>query len=320
MVNLEDIKCAAKRIANYVHRTPILHSDSISKMAGTDIYFKCENLQKTGSFKARGAFNRLLMLTDEEKARGVVCYSSGNHAQAVSYAASVLGIKAWVFMPETAVAAKVAACRGYGAEVILYGKTGADAYPKAIECMKEKNLVYIDPVEDYGIMSGQGTAGLEITENLPDADAVYVPVGGGGLITGVSAAVKSVLPGVKVIGVEPENMNCVGASFAAEKITKIERKYSIADGLAGDSPGEKAFEGVIKNVDEMITVSDDEIEKALTLIIYRTKMFIEPSAAVALAGLMSGRAFKGRKNVCLLSGGNADLKIMADIFAKNAVN
>lgn len=320
MINLNDIKQAEERIGGYVHRTPLVFSAGLSRMAGADIYFKCENLQKTGSFKAREAFNRMLSLTDEEKSRGVVCYSSGNHAQAVSYAASVLGIKAWVFMPETAVPAKIAACRGYGAEVVLYGKTGADAYPKAIECMKEKNLVYIDPVEDYGIMSGQGTAGLEIMEDLPDTDAVYVPVGGGGLMTGVSTAVKAVSPNVKVIGVEPENMNCVGASFAAKKITKIERRYSIADGLAGDAPGEKAFEGVMKNVDEMITVSEEEIEKALTLIIYRTKMFIEPSSAVTLAGLMSCRAYVGKKNVCLLSGGNADLKIMAEIFSKNAVN
>ena len=319
MISLNDINLAKNKIASYVHRTPLIYSHSISGMVGADTYFKCENLQKTGSFKARGAFNKMLSLTEEEKQRGVVCYSSGNHAQAVSYVASVLGVRAWVFMPETAVPSKVAACMGYGANVVLYGKTGADAYPKAIECMKEKNLVYIDPVEDYKIMAGQGTSGIEIMEDLPEADAVYVPVGGGGLMTGVSTAIKAISPKTKVIGVEPENMNCVGASFAAKKITKIERKFSIADGLAGDAPGELAFEGVMKNVDEMITVSDEDIEKAMALIIYRTKMFIEPSAAVTLAGLMSGKAFKGNKNVCLLSGGNANLKVVADIFNKVSV-
>lgn len=320
MIDLNDIDLAKDKITNYLHHTPIIYSQSISDMVGADTYFKCENLQKTGSFKTRGAFNKILSLTEKEKKRGIVCYSSGNHAQAVSYAAAVLGAKAWVFMPETAVPSKVAACRGYGANVMLYGETGADAYPKAMECMKEKNLVYVDPVEDCDVMAGQGTCGIEIMEDLPKTDAIYVPVGGGGLITGISTAVKAISPKTKIIGVEPENMNCVGASFAAKKITKIERKFSIADGLAGDAPGEKAFEGVMKNVDEMITVSDEEIEKALSLIIYRTKMFIEPSAAVTLAGLMSGRAFKGTKNVCLLSGGNANLKVIADIFTKNAID
>lgn len=319
MINLNDIKSAENIIGKYVHHTPLVSSASIGRMIGSEVYFKCENIQKTGSFKARGAFNKILSLTDEEKTRGVVCYSSGNHAQAVSYAASLLGIKAWVFMPETAVPAKIAACKAYGANVVLYGKTGADAYPKAIECMKENNLVYIDPVEDYKIMAGQGTAGLEIINDLPDVDAVYVPVGGGGLMSGVSTAVRALSPKTKIIGVEPENMNCVGTSFAAGKIVKIERKYSIADGLAGDAPGEKAFETVMKNVDEMITVSDVEIAKALTLIVYYTKMFIEPSAAATLAGLLSKKAFVGKKNVCLLSGGNADLSIVADIFSKNPI-
>ncbi len=319
MISLNDINSAKDKITHYLHRTPIIYSQSISDMVGADTYFKCENLQKTGSFKARGAFNKLLSLNEKEKKRGVVCYSSGNHAQAISYAAAVLGVKAWVFMPETAVPSKVAACRGYGANVVLYGKTGADAYPKAIECMKEKSLVYIDPVEDYYIMAGQGTSGIEIMEDLPRTDTVYVPVGGGGLITGISTAIKAICPKTKVIGVEPENMNCVGVSFVAKKITRIERRFSIADGLAGDAPGELAFEGVMKNVDEMITVSDEEIKKAMALIIYRTKMFIEPSAAVTLAGLMSGKAFKGNKNVCLLSGGNANLKVVADIFNKVSV-
>ena len=246
MIDINDIKSAQKTISGYVHKTPIVHSSCLDKLAGAEVYFKCENLQKTGSFKARGAFNKILSLTDEEKQRGVVCYSSGNHAQAVSYAASVLGIKAYVFMPETATPSKVKASKGYGAEVVLYGKTGADAYPKALECMREKNLVYIDPVEDYKIMAGQGTSALEILEDLKDIDTIYVPVGGGGLMTGVSTAIKALSPKTKVIGVEPENMNCVGVSFHNGKITKIERKYSIADGLAGDAPGEKAFEGVMK--------------------------------------------------------------------------
>ncbi len=319
MIDINDIKSAQKTISGYVHRTPLVHSNCIDKMVGSEVYFKCENLQKTGSFKARGAFNKILSLTDEEKARGVVCYSSGNHAQAVSYAASLLGINAYVFMPETAAPAKVKASKGYGANVVLYGKTGADAYPKALECMREKNLVYVDPVEDYKIMAGQGTSALEILEDLSDIDAIYVPVGGGGLMTGVSTAIKALSPKTKVIGVEPENMNCVGASFHNGKITKIERKYSIADGLAGDAPGEKAFEGVMKNVDEMITVSDEEISDALVKIMHYTKMYVEPSSAVTLAGIISKKAFLGKRNVCLLSGGNANIEVLSEIFKKSNI-
>ena len=319
MIDINNIKSAQKTISAYVHRTPLVHSERIDEMVGSEVYFKCENLQKTGSFKVRGAFNKILSLTDEEKARGVVCYSSGNHAQAVSYAASLLGINAYIFMPETATPAKVKASNGYGANVVLYGKTGADAYPKALECMREKNLVYIDPVEDYKIMAGQGTSALEILEDLKDIDAIYVPVGGGGLMTGVSTAIKALSPKTKVIGVEPENMNCVGESFHNGKITKIERKYSIADGLAGDAPGEKAFEGVMKNVDEMITVSDDEISDALVKIMHYTKMFVEPSAAVTLAGVISKKAYLGKRNVCLLSGGNASFEVLAEILKKSNI-
>lgn len=319
MIDINDIKSAQKTISGYVHKTPIVHSSCLDKLAGAEVYFKCENLQKTGSFKARGAFNKILSLTDEEKKRGVVCYSSGNHAQAVSYAASVLGIKAYVFMPETATPSKVKASKGYGAEVVFYGKTGADAYPKALECMREKNLVYIDPVEDYKIIAGQGTSALEILEDLKDIDTIYVPVGGGGLMTGVSTAIKALSPKTKVIGIEPENMNCVGVSFHNGKITKIERKYSIADGLAGDAPGEKAFEGVMKNVDEMITVSDEEISDALVKIMHYTKMFVEPSSAVTLAGILSKKAFLGKRNVCLLSGGNANLEVLSEILKKSNI-
>ncbi len=319
MIDLNDIKAAEKNIETvrtHVHRTPLMSCSSIRQIVGGEVYFKCENLQKTGSFKIRGAFNKLLSLSEEERKKGVVCYSSGNHAQAVSYAASVMGVPAWVYMPETVVLSKIEATKNYGGNVVLYGKTGADAYPKALAFAKENGLVYIDPVEDNCIMAGQGTSALEILSDLPDADTIYVPVGGGGLISGIAAAVKGISPNIKVIGVEPENMNCVGASVKSGKITKIERKYSIADGLAGDAPGPKAFEAVSKYVDDMITVSDEEIEKALLLILERAKLFIEPSSAVTLAGLLAKKSFIGNKNVCLLSGGNASRKIIADILIK----
>lgn len=315
MLNVADIESTACRIAHYVHTTPLASSSSLGSMVGSEVYFKCENLQKTGSFKVRGAFNTLLSLTDDEKARGVVCYSSGNHAQAVAYASSVLGIRSQLFMPENAIAAKVNACKAYGGSITSYGKTGSEAHAKALEYMQTSNSTYIDPVEDPRIMAGQGTIGLEILQDLPGVDTIYVPVGGGGLISEISAAIKALSSKTTVIGVEPEHMNCMGASFSAGRITTIPSRYSIADGLAGTAPGEKAFAEVMDNVDEMVTVSDEEIATALTLIVTYTKMLIEPSAAVSFAGLLLKKT--SGKNVCILSGGNANLHVIADIFSQH---
>lgn len=317
MVNLHDIWEARQRISPYIHHTQLLHSSSLSHMLGAEVYLKCENLQKTGSFKVRGAFNHILSLTDEQKKAGVICYSSGNHAQAVCYAATLLGVEAWVVMPEITTPAKVAACREYGGHIVLYGQTGADTYPKSIELMNEKGLIFIDPCEDEKIIAGQGTVGLEMLEAVPDADVVYIPVGGGGLISGIATAVKELSPTVKVVGVEPERMNCMSVSVAAGKITKIIRQPSIADGLSGEAPGEMAFAAAMKYVDDMVTVSENEIAEATLLVMQRTKMFIEPSAGATVAGLFSKRSFYGKKNLCLLSGGNANLKVLAELFLKN---
>lgn len=317
MITLHNIWDARQRISNYIHHTQMLHSSSLSRMFGADVFLKCENLQKTGSFKVRGAFNYILSLTDEQKKAGVVCYSNGNHAQAVSYAASLLGVEAWVVMPEIAAPAKIAACREYGGHIVLCGQSAADTYPKAMELMKEKGLMYIDPCEDEKIMAGQGTIGLEMLEAIPDADVVYVQVGGGGLISGVATAVKELSPRAKIVGVEPERMNCMTASVTAGRITKIKRQPSIADGLSGEAPGINAFTIVSNYVDDMITVSEDEIAEATLLVMQRTKMFIEPSAAATVAGLFSKRSRYGKKNICLLSGGNANLKVLAELFLKN---
>ncbi len=318
MININDIKEAKERIGSYVHRTPLISVEGISRIAGTELYFKCENLQKTGSFKTRGAFNRILSLSEEERNKGVCCYSSGNHAQAVCYAAAALGIDAYVYMPETAVPSKVAACRAYGGHITQYGKTGADVYPAAKAFAEENGIAYIDPVEDPYIMAGQGTAGLEIIEDLPEIDTMYVQIGGGGLMSGIATAIRSLKPSVRVIGVEPEHMNCMSASLAAGRITKIERRYSIADGLAGDAPGPLAFETVSRLVDEMITVSDEEIARATLLLMERAKLVVEPSGACALAGLLSGKGQKGRKTVCMISGGNVNNQILAKLLTENA--
>lgn len=315
MIQLTDVWAARRAIDGYVHPTPLIGSQSISALAGAPVYFKCENQQKTGSFKVRGAFHLLLGLSAEEKKRGVVCYSSGNHAQAVCYAARQLGIEAWAFMPETATPAKVDACRGYGGQVVLTGRTGAEAMPRARDFARERGCVWVDPVEDERIMAGQGTAGLEMLTQLPQADAIFVPVGGGGLLSGVLTAVKGLSPATRVIGVEPENMNCMSASLAAGAITRVPRRPSLADGLAGDAPGPLAFEAVSRLVDTVITVSEEDIARATLLILQRTKQFIEPSAAASLAGLLSGRGGRGKANICLLTGGNANLSVLAELFA-----
>jgi len=316
MIQISDIWEARKRISGYIHTTPLLSSESISRIAGDFVFFKCENMQKTGSFKVRGAFNRILSLTEEQRQKGVCCYSSGNHAQAVCYAAKALGIDAYVYMPETATPSKVEACRCYGGHITQYGKTGADVFPIAKAFAEEHDIFYIDPVEDPYIMAGQGTTGLEIMETLPDVDAVYVQVGGGGLMSGIATAVKSLSPSTRVIGVEPENMNCMNASVSAGKITRIERRYSIADGLAGDAPGPMAFETVSRYVDEFITVTDDEIARATLLLMERTKMVVEPSGACALAGLLSGKATQGTKNVCMISGGNVNNTVLSELLRR----
>ncbi len=316
MIGISDIWEAKKRIKDYVHVTPIVGSENIGSMVDSFVYFKCENMQKTGSFKARGAFNRILSLSDEQKSRGVCCYSSGNHAQAVCYAAKTLGVKAYVWMPETATPSKVEACRAYGGEITLFGKTGGDCAPLAREFSEKTGVFYIDPCEDPYIMAGQGTAGLEIMEVLPDADTIFCQVGGGGLISGMLTAIKSLSPDTRVIGVEPETMNCMSNSIHAGKISPIERQYSIADGLAGSAPGPNAFEICSRYLDDIITVNDEEIARATRLITERCKLTAEPSGATSLAGLLSGKAACGKKTVCMISGGNYNKEVLAEILAK----
>ena len=289
MLTLREVEAAAERIGPGLHRTPLIGSASLSALAGAPVHFKCEQMQKTGSFKARGALNRLSTLSEEEKARGVVCYSSGNHAQAVCWAARELGIEAWVYMPVSATPAKVAACRGYGGHIVQVGNNGAETQPHARAFAQEHGCVWVDPVEDPLIMAGQGTAGLEIADQLPGVDAVFVPVGGGGLLSGVAAAIKGRAPGARVIGVEPQCMDAVQASLAAGRIVERPRRETLADGLSKSAPGPLAFENIRQWVDEVITVTEEEIARATLLLMQRAKVFIEPSAAASLAGLAGAR-------------------------------
>ena len=314
MVNVQDVWDAKALIHKYIHHTPTIYSTSISHIAGKEVYLTCENFQKTGSFKARGAFNHILNLSQAQKEKGVVCFSSGNHSQAVGYAASMFHIESWLVMPEYTAPLKVECSKGYGTHTVVYGKTGQETYRKALEIQKEYKLDYIDPGEDAAVIAGQGTIGLEILEDIPDADVIYVPVGGGGLIGGIAVAVKALSPRTKVIGVEPENMDAMYRSVKAGKIEVIERVPSIADGLGGTSPCHLPFDIVSHCVDDIITVSEAEIARATKMILQRTKMFAEPSGGTALAGLLSGKLPFGKKNVCVISGGNATPEVMADIL------
>lgn len=320
MIGIEEVKRAKEVIntciiKNMMHDTPLIRSASISEIAGTEVYLKCENLQKTGSFKVRGAFNHISTLSEEQRKKGVVCASTGNHSQAVGYAASMLGMKSWLVMPEYTTMIKQECSRRYGTKVIIAGSAWKETYEKVLEISREYGCDYIDPGEDESLIAGQGTLGIEILEALPDVDAIYVPVGGGGMIAGIAIAVKEISPDTRVIGVEPEHMNAMYRSFHSGKIEIIKRIPSVADGLGGVSPCVLPYEIVSRYVDDMITVSEEEIKEATRLILQRTKMLAEPSGATALAGLLSGKVYTGKKNVCIVSGGNAEPEVLAEILS-----
>jgi len=306
VLTLQDIWESKKRLIGRIHKTDTIYSTSLSAMKKTGVYLKTENLQKTGSFKARGAFNKILTLSPEKRERGVIAFSSGNHGQAVAYAAGNIGIPATVVMPEWAVPNKINATKGYGARVVLFGKTSMQMEEKAMEIKEKEGLEFVHPFDDPMVMAGQGTLGLEVIESLPDVDTVFVAIGGGGLIAGTALAIKSICPKVRVIGVQPEGSCSMLLSRLAGKVVETDRVDTRADGLTAKKPGELAFAIAEKYVDEIITVAEDEIEDALKLLLGRTKLLVEPSGAVSLAGLSSEKVPLGGKNVAVLSGGNCD--------------
>ncbi len=315
-VTIDDVRAARERVMAHLHRTPSLDSATLSQRTGTDLAIKCETFQRTGSFKARGALNALFQLSDEQKARGVITLSAGNHGQGLAFAAQKVGTRAVVFMPETAVPAKVDAIRGYGAEA-MFAPTMETLFA-AMEAYKEEHgLTYVAPFSDPDIIAGQGIVGLEIVEDVPDVETVVVPVGGGGLIAGILVAVKSLRPDVRVVGVEPVGSNIVTHSRAEGRLVTPEKIDTIADGLAAPFAGEVSQPIIDALVDDMVLVEDDEILKAMRLIIERCKIVVEPAGAAATAALMAGLipASKGTRTVALLSGGNIDLRKLAEFLA-----
>jgi threonine dehydratase len=300
---------ARARMTPHVHHTPILGSRVLSERTGFDVGLKAELFQRTGSYKIRGPLNKFTFLTEEQKARGVICSSAGNHAQGVALAAKIHGIKAVVCMAENATPSKIEATRGYGAEVVLHGTIWDEANEKAKQLVAEKGYTYIHPFDDEQLIMGQGTVGLEIHRDWPNVDVVVVPIGGGGLISGTSMALKTLKPRVRVIGVESSGAPGMQRSVAEGRLVTLDRVDCIIDGLRVKRVGEKTFEIVRKYVDEIVTLTDRQIFDAVLWTMHYTKLVPEGAAAAPVAALLHGlvKARAGSRVVCVLSGGNVNL-------------
>ena len=305
----ETFDAAYARLAPHIHHTPLLSSRTLSELSGFDIRLKAEIFQRTGSYKIRGPLNKFTYLTEDERHRGVVCSSAGNHAQGVALAAKIHGIKAVVCMAANATPSKIAATRGYGAEVVLHGTIWDEANEKAKELVRDRGLTYIHPFDDLQLIAGQGTLGLEIVRDWPDVDVVVVPIGGGGLISGVSMAVKNLRPSAKIIGVESSGAPGMRDSVRAGYVVTLDRVDCIIDGLRVKRVGDTTWEVVRRFVDEIVTLPDETIFEAMLWIMSHTKLVVEGAAAASVAAVLNGLidAPKGAKVACVLSGGNVNL-------------
>lgn len=307
-ITLDNIKEAAGRLEGRVRHTPLLRADKLDALLDCEVYLKPECLQTTGSFKIRGATNKILSLTEEEKAKGIIASSSGNHAQGVAYASKMLGIKAVLVLPENAPLSKIEGTKALGAEVILHGFDSIQRYKKLYEIQAEKGYTLVHSYNDPDLIAGQGTSGLEIIQDKPDIDTVIVPLGGGGLLAGVALAIKAINPNVRVIGVEPEGIPRYSESRKAGHPVEVEMGATLADGLMITKTGEHNYPLIDKYVDEIVTANDEFITKALNEIVFKGKVLVEPSAAIGLAAALEGQiSFKPGEKVCFfLSGGNID--------------
>lgn len=319
-IELRDIMTAAERLKPILHHTELDLSTTFSKMTGGSIYLKCENRQKTGSFKIRGASNKIASLVEQGQVKSVVASSAGNHAQGVAYAAKKFGIPATIVMPESAPIAKVQATEGYGAKVVLSGSCYDDAYTKAREICDSEGATFLHPYNDPEVIAGQGTLGIEILGDLPTVDIIVVPAGGGGLLAGVAAAVKQLNPRVKVCGVQAEGANAIARSFREKRLVTTETASTIADGIAVKAPGDITVDLINQYVDDVVTVSDREISSAILLLMERCKQIVEPAGATSLAAVLGGKIDVAGKNVvCLLSGGNIDVSFIQNIIEQGLV-
>jgi threonine dehydratase len=309
VIPLSRIQAAAARLAGKVHRTPLLSAAALGARAGAHLYLKCENFQKTGSFKPRGALNKVLSLSPEERGRGLVTVSAGNHAQAVAWAARIAGAACTVVMPTAAPVSKIEATRDYGAEIVLH-EDRATLFDKLAEVRDSRGLSFVHPFDDPQVVAGAGTTGLEILEDLPEVDVILVPVGGGGIISGIASAAKQILPSVKVVGVELAEGPGLAPALAAGKPVTVTRPWNtIADGMTPPFVGVLAVEIAKEAVDDIVGVTEVEILEAMKLLMTRAKLYVEGAGAAATAALLAGkvRVPAGAKVVALISGGNVDL-------------
>jgi len=319
-VTFRDIQEARSHLKDVVYKTGLVHNTTFSEMTGNFIYLKTENLQKTGSFKLRGAFNKIANLPKEQKQYGVIAASAGNHAQGVAMAATAYGIKSTIVMPKHAPLSKIAATKSYGAEVVLYGEVYDEAYEKARQIQKQSGAVFVHPFDDREIIAGQGTIGIEILEDVPDADIIVVPIGGGGLISGIVIAAKHIKPDIKIIGVQTKNLPSMARSLSQNHITTVEGPATIADGIAVKTPGELTFKIVKKFVDDIVTVDEDEIANAILLLLERAKVVSEGAGAASVAAILNRLDIvRNKKIVALISGGNIDVNMLSRIIDKGLV-
>lgn len=324
-IPVEEFRKAEERLEKILKPTSLIYSDYLSEEYGAEIYIKPENLQRTGAFKIRGAFNKIASLTPEERKLGIVTASAGNHAQGVALAARLFGemdgstIQATIVMPETTPLIKVEATEKLGAKVVLHGDSYDDAYGEARRIEKQEGAVFVHPFNDLDVMIGQGTVGVEILNECADADIIFVPTGGGGLLAGVATAVKAINPKVKVIGVEPEGAACITASYHAGELVELDHVDTIADGVAVKLPGDLSFKIIAENVAEMITVSDTEVMQALLVLIERQKLISENAGALSVAAL-DHYDIKGKKVVCLVSGGNIDVITISEMLTRGLIS
>lgn len=317
--HLEEIKKARKRIKDVIKDTPLIYSDVFSEVASNQVYIKPENLQNTGAFKIRGAYNKISQLTAEERKNGLIASSAGNHAQGVASAAKKLNAKATIVMPENTPFIKVDSTRSYGAEVVLHGSYYDEAYEKAMQITKERKATFVHPFNDMDVIYGQGTIGLEILEELDDVDAVLVPIGGGGLISGISMAIKSLKPNVRVIGVEPEGATTLKTSLMNGGVTELKNVQTIADGVAVKKCGEITYDLISKYVDDIITVSDYDLMKAFLTSLEKHKLVCEHAGVLTLAALKKLN-FYNKKVVCVVSGGNIDVVTISSMINNGLVS
>ncbi len=315
MLTIDSVYRAKRALEGVARKTDVIHAPKLCE--GADLYLKTENLQVTGSFKLRGAYYKMTCLSDEEKARGVIACSAGNHAQGVALAAKKNGIKAVICLPDGAPISKVEATKSYGAEVCLVEGVYDDAYQKALQLRDEKGYTFLHPFNDEEVIAGQGTIALEILEQLPNVDAVIVPIGGGGLISGIAYTMKTLNPKVKVYGVEASGAPCMKNALEKERLDKLPSVSTIADGIAVKQPGDLTYDICSKYVDEIVTVTDDEISAAILALMEKHKLVTEGAGAVGVAAVMFNKIdLQGKKAVCVLSGGNIDVTILSRVISR----